>query len=171
MKTAIYPGSFDPVTLGHLDILERASRIFDHVTVVVMQSRRKDYWFSPEKRVEMLWKSAGYLSNVTVDRSDSLLADYCAQKRGAVVVKGLRAMSDFELEFQMTMMNRKLNHTLDTVFLMAGERFQYLSSSAVKEVASFGGNVFEFIPPEIADDVISCVQTRKHMENQKKGEA
>lgn len=159
MKTAIYPGSFDPVTLGHLDILERAAQIFDQVVVVVMQNRRKNYWFPTEKRVEMLKKSTAYLNNVMVDWSDTLLANYCAQKGDAVIVKGLRAVSDFELEFQMALMNRKLNPLLDTVFLTASERFQYLSSSVIKEVSSFGGDVSEFIPPEIYDDVKTYIKT------------
>lgn len=153
IKTAVYPGSFDPVTLGHLDILERAAVVFDEVIVVVMQNRRKNYWFTKEERCDFLRRSASYIKNVTVDSSDMLLADYCKKKGAVVIVKGLRAVSDFELEFQMALMNRKLNHDLDTMFLTSSEKFQYLSSSVVKEVSMFGGDICEFVPPEIENDI------------------
>lgn len=154
MKTAICPGSFDPVTLGHMDIIERAARIFPQTIVVVMQNSRKSYSFNYEERVNMLRKATAGLDNVTVEWSDHLLADYCADKGEVVIVKGLRAVSDFEHEFQMALINRKLNETLDTVFLTASERFQYLSSSVIKEVCSYGGEISEFIPPEIYEEVI-----------------
>ncbi len=153
MKTAICPGSFDPVTLGHLDIIERTSRIFDRVIVAVMLNQRKKSWFTAEERVNMLSKATCHLSNVVVDASDQLLAQYAAEKGAVVVVKGLRAVSDFEHEFQMALINRKLNPNLDTVFLTASESFQYLSSSVVKEVGSMGGDISEFVPHVILEDV------------------
>jgi len=162
LKTAIYPGSFDPVTLGHLDIAERASKIFDRVIVTVMENRRKKCWFSLEQRMGMLKKSTAHIPNISIDRSDILLADYCSGKGDVVVIKGLRALSDFELEFQMALINRKLNARLDTLFLTTGERFQYLSSSVIKEICTLGGDVSEFIPREIYDDVSRC--SRHHKE-------
>ncbi|MDR0293544.1 MAG: pantetheine-phosphate adenylyltransferase [Oscillospiraceae bacterium] len=153
MKTAICPGSFDPVTLGHIDIIERAASIFDRTVVLVMQNNRKAYNFTPEERVRMLRKTTAGLPSVTVEWADRLLAEVCAGMGDAVIVKGLRAVSDFEMEFQMALMNRKLNPALDTLFLTASERFQYLSSSVVKEICSYGGDVREFIPEEIHDEV------------------
>ena len=160
MKTAICPGSFDPVTLGHTDIIERASRVFDRTIVLVMQNSRKDYCFSTEERVAMLRKVTGGFTNVTVEWGDRLLADVCAEKGDVVIVKGLRAVSDFEVEFQMALMNRKLNKTLDTVFLTASENVQYLSSGMVKEIARYGGDVSGLLPPEIHDEVFTRL-TRK----------
>ncbi len=160
MKTAICPGSFDPVTLGHIDIIERAARIFDHTIVVVMQNSRKTYNFTTEERSAMLRKVTAGLRGVTVESSDRLLAEVCAEKGEVVVVKGLRAVSDFELEFQMALMNRKLNRTLDTVFLTASESYQYLSSSVIKEVCSYGGDVSGLIPPEVHDEIVARLRTR-----------
>ena len=155
MKTAICPGSFDPVTLGHVDVIERAAHIFDRTVVVVLQNRSKECNFTAEERVTMLRKVTDYLPNVTVEHSDRLLADTCAELGDdVVVVKGLRAVSDFEHEFQMALMNRKLNRTLDTLFLTASERFQYVSSSVIKEICSYGGDVSELLPPEIHDEVV-----------------
>lgn len=156
MKTAIYPGSFDPITLGHLDILERVTQIFDRTIVVVMRNPRKNYIFSSEERVEMVRSATCCLPAVEVDASDRLLAEYCGEN--AVVVKGLRAVSDFELEFQMALMNRKLNPKLDTMFLTASERFQYLSSSVIKEIAAFGGDVSDFVPACIHERVVARIK-------------
>ena len=154
MKTAVCPGSFDPVTLGHIDVIERASRIFDRTVVIVLQNRGKKCSFTPEERVTMLGKTTAWLPNVSVVHSDRLLAETCAGMGGVVVVKGLRAVSDFEHEFQMALMNKKLNPELDTLFLTAGERFQYISSSVIKELCSYGGDVSELLPPEIHDEVV-----------------
>jgi pantetheine-phosphate adenylyltransferase len=155
MKTAICPGSFDPVTLGHIDVIERAASIFDRTVVLVMQNSRKSYFFTPEERAAMLGKVTAGLRNVTVETSDRLLAATCADMGEVVIVKGLRAVSDFEYEFQMALMNKKLNPGLDTLFLTASERFQYLSSGVVKEICMYGGDVSELVPAEVHDEIVS----------------
>jgi pantetheine-phosphate adenylyltransferase len=160
MKTAICPGSFDPVTLGHTDVIERAAKIFDRTVVVVMQNREKNCIFTPEERVAMLRKVTAKLPNVAVEHSDRLLADTCADIGDVIVVKGLRAVSDFEHEFQMALMNRKLNRKLDTLFLTAGERFQYISSSVVKELCAYGGDVRELVPEEIHDEIVERLKKK-----------
>jgi pantetheine-phosphate adenylyltransferase len=155
MTRAIYPGSFDPVTLGHMDVVERAARIFDELLVAVMVNTRKNqtYSFPLDTRMAFLKRCVGHLPNVTVDCSELLLAEYAAQKEATVLVKGLRAVSDFEIEFQMALINRKLNPGLDTLFLTAGERFQYLSSSVVREIGTLGGDIAELVPGAILRDV------------------
>ena len=153
MKIAIYPGSFDPVTLGHLNIIKRASNCFDKVIVCVMVNSSKHGLFSPEERVEMIRLTTQRFPNVEVDSASMLLADYACQKGANVLVKGLRAVSDFEQEVQMAMINRKLNPGLDTMFLASSEKYTYLSSSVVKEMARYGVDLREFIPREIIDDV------------------
>ena len=153
MKTAICPGSFDPVTIGHVDIIERASAIFDRVVVAVMYNSQKKHCFSPEKRMELLRKSLAHLANVEVDSSTLLLADYAAGLGETVIVKGLRALSDFEYEFQMALINKRLNPSLDTMFLTAGESFQYLSSSMVREIGALGGDISGFVPRAVLEDV------------------
>jgi pantetheine-phosphate adenylyltransferase len=160
MKSAICPGSFDPVTMGHIDIIERAARIFDRTVVLVMQNSRKSYSFTTEERMEMMRKVTRGMPNVTVKRDDRLLAEVCAEMGDVVIVKGLRAVSDFEIEFQMALMNRKLNKTLDTVFMTASEHFQYLSSSVVKEICHYGGDVSGLLPPEIYDDVMKRLREK-----------
>lgn len=153
MSIAIYPGSFDPVTLGHLNIIKRASACFDRVIVCVMINSKKQGMFTPQERVEFLRRSTQRFHNVEVDFSDELLAAY-AKRRGAhVLVKGLRAVSDFEYEVQMALVNRKLNPSLETMFLASSEKYTYLSSSIVKEMARYGANLGDFIPHEIVDDV------------------
>lgn len=153
MKKAIYPGTFDPVTYGHLDIIKRASRIFDAVIVAIAKSDRKKPLFSLEERYEMLKKAIEEenLKNVEVDTFDCLLVDYAVKRGASVIVRGLRAVSDFEYEFQMALMNRKLNYMLETVFLMPSEQLTYVSSKIVKEIASFGGNVSCLVPKFVAD--------------------
>ncbi|MDR0381139.1 MAG: pantetheine-phosphate adenylyltransferase [Oscillospiraceae bacterium] len=153
MSLALYPGSFDPVTNGHLDIIVRAAAIFEHLLVAVMQNPRKSALFSAEERVALLRRVTRDIPNVEIDTSPILLAEYAAGRGARVLVKGLRAVSDFELEFQMALLNRKLNPQLDTVFLTTGETHQYLSSSIVKEIGSLGGDISYFVPPEICDDV------------------
>lgn len=153
MSIAIYPGSFDPVTLGHLNIIKRASRCFDKVIVCVMVNFNKQGMFIPDERVDMLRRATARFDNVEVDFSDELLATY-AKRRGAhVVVKGLRAVSDFEQEFQMAVTNRKLNPELETMFLASSEKYTYLSSTVVKELAKYGADLTDFVPREIIDDV------------------
>ncbi len=154
MLTAIYPGSFDPVTLGHLDIIERASAIFDHLIVAVLVNRHKQTLFSAQKRVEFLKRVTAEFPNVEIDTSSLLLADYAQQKGSNVIVKGLRAVSDFEHEFQMALTNRKLNPKLDTLFLTTNYKYLYLSSSIVKEIGSLGGDISDFVPPAILHNVV-----------------
>ena len=161
MTTAIYPGSFDPITLGHLNIIRRASKIFDKVVVCVMVNSSKSPMFSLEERMELIRRVVKRLPNVTVDTSNMLLAQYAKQYEGAVLVKGLRAVSDFESEAQMALINKKMNKELDTVFLTASEKYTYLSSSVVKEMARYGSDLREFVPKEILNDVIERSKNRR----------
>ena len=159
MRIAIYPGSFDPVTLGHLDIIRRASGLFDRLIVAVMHNQNKKPMFSVEERMEMLRRTTAGLPNVEIESFGGLLADYARSKNACVLVKGLRAVSDFEYEFQMALANRKLNADLDTVFLMTSSEYMYLSSSVVKDIAVHGGSVAGFVPDEIVQDIVR--RTRK----------
>ena len=152
MKNAIYPGSFDPVTVGHLNIIRRASEIFDHLTVCVMVNAGKNPMFTLEERVELIRRVTRDLPNVEVDASGELLAEYARKKGKCVIVKGLRAGSDFENEFQMAMINHKLNPDLDTMFLTAEHQYTYLSSSMVKELGRYRVDLKDFLPEEIIPD-------------------
>lgn len=152
MKIAIYPGSFDPVTSGHLNIIRRASNIFDKLIVCVMVNAGKKPMFTQEERVELIRRVTGDLPNVEVDCSAELLAEYAKRKGGCVIVKGLRAGSDFENEFQMALINHKINPDLDTMFLTAESQYMYLSSSTVKELGSYGVDLSDFLPEEIIPD-------------------
>ena len=154
MKTAIYPGSFDPITLGHLNIIRRTAQIFERVVVCIMINGEKDTaMFSPEQRVRMAQRVTERLPNVEVDYFNGLLAEYSKRYDKPVVVKGLRAVTDFENEFTMALINKKINPELETMFLTASEKYTFFSSSAVKDVARHGGPLEEFIPIEILDDV------------------
>lgn len=153
MKIAVYPGSFDPVTKGHLDIIERASTIFDRVVVVAMVNRKKNPTFSLEERCDFLHRVTEGISNVEITSSDALLAEWVKSVGECVLIKGLRAVSDFESEFQMALINRKINPKLETLFLPTSEENLYLSSSVVKEICSLGGDISQFVPSEIVDDV------------------
>jgi len=146
-RIAIYPGSFDPVTNGHLDIIERGTQIFDKLIVVILKNPKKQFLFSPEERIEMLKTSLRDFPNVEVDTYDGLLVDYAVQRKAQAVLRGLRALSDFEYEFQMALMNRRLKREIQTVFLMTGMRWIYTSSSIIKEAAMFGGDVEGMVPP------------------------
>lgn len=161
MGTAIYPGSFDPVTLGHLDIIKRAAAQFERVIVCVMVNSEKRGLFRPGERVELIRRVTADLKNVEVDQSDILLSDYARSRGATVVVKGLREMSDFEKEFQMALINRKLNPELDTMFLTARQHFTYLSSSIVKEMALYHVPLTDFVPEEIADEVQARVDAAR----------
>lgn len=152
MKTAIYPGSFDPITSGHLNIIERAANIFDKLIVCVMVNAGKNPMFTLEERVSLIEKATKNLPNVEVDCSNELLAEYARRRGSCVIVKGLRAGSDFENEFQMALVNRKLNPELDTMFLTADSRYMYLSSSMVKELGRYGADLKDFIPDAIVND-------------------
>lgn len=149
MKIAIYPGSFDPVTSGHLNIIQRAANIFDKLIVCVMVNAGKNPMFTLEERVALIRRVTQDLSNVEVDSSSELLADYARRKGSCVIVKGLRAGSDFENEFQMALINHKINPELDTMFLTAESQYMYLSSSTVKELGSYGVDLSDFLPREI----------------------
>lgn len=152
MKIAIYPGSFDPVTMGHLNIIERAAQIFDRLVVCVMVNSAKTPMFTREERVELIRRVTKHLPNVEVDSSDMLLAEYARQKGRCVIVKGLRATSDFENEFQMALINHKINPDLDTMFLTSEHQYMYLSSSTVKELGRFDVLLDDFLPKEIIPD-------------------
>lgn len=150
MKTAVYPGSFDPVTYGHLDIIERATNIFDRVVVAVLQNSSKTPLFSVDERIDMLKKTTSLFKNVEIDSFSGLLADYMEQNNYRVIIKGLRMLSDFEYEFQMALMNKKLNNDIETLFMMTNSKYAYLSSSIVKEIAKFNGDISEFVPEYVA---------------------
>ena len=152
MKIGIYPGSFDPVTTGHLNIIRRAAQVFDRLIVCVMVNSAKTPMFTREERVDFISRITADLPNVEVDSSEGLLADYARRKGNCVIVKGLRAGSDFEYEFQMAMINRKINPDLDTVFLTAEHQFMYLSSSTVKELGSYDVALADFLPEQIIPD-------------------
>ncbi len=146
MKRAIYAGSFDPVTNGHLDVLERAARVFDEIIVAIAYNPEKRGLFTPEERIAMLEDATSAMSNVRIVQFHGLLVDYARNAGACAIVRGLRAVSDFEFEFQMALMNRRLEPTLETFFLMPKEEYSYVSSRLVKEVASLGGNVAPFVP-------------------------
>ena len=159
LKIAIYPGSFDPVTSGHLNIIRRASHIFDKLIVCVMVNAGKNPMFSQDERVDMIRKVTADIPNVEVDSSNELLADYARRKGGCVIVKGLRAGSDFENEFQMALINHKINPNLDTMFLTSEHQYMYLSSSTVKELAVYDVDLSDFLPEQIIDDFKKRVST------------
>jgi pantetheine-phosphate adenylyltransferase len=149
MKIAIYPGTFDPVTNGHIDILERALKLFDKVIITIARNTAKNPLFTEEERIALLRQVTKHYKNVEVDSFEGLLVEY-VQKRNAIsVVRGLRAMTDFEYELQMALMNRKLDETMETIFLMPNEKYTYLSSNFVREIARLGGDVSKFVPPVV----------------------
>jgi len=149
MRTAIYPGSFDPITNGHLDVAERATKLFDRVIVAVAKSERKDPLFSLVERVEMVAQAVRHLPGIEVDSFDGLLIDYVERRRAQAVVRGLRAVSDFEFEFQLALMNRKLCERVETIFMMPKDTYTFLSSRIVKEIARLGGDVSVFVPAHV----------------------
>ena len=158
MKNAIYPGSFDPITIGHLSIIRRCAAIFDRLTVCVMVNAGKNPMFSLEERVALIKRVVADLPNVEVDSSSELLAEYARKKGSSVIVKGLRAGSDFENEFQMAMINRKINPDLDTMFLTSEHQYTYLSSSIVKELGRYNVDLKDFLPEEIIPDFLERIK-------------
>ena len=151
MRRAIYPGSFDPVTNGHLDVIERAAKLFDEVIVAVAVNSQKQALFSSEERLALLGQTtAAHGSRVTLARLDGLLVDYARHAGASAIIRGLRAVSDFEFEFQMALMNRKLEGSVETIFLMPKEDYTYLSSRIIKEIARLGGEVGSFVPDCVA---------------------
>ena len=149
MRTAVYPGSFDPITNGHLDVIQRASRLFDRVIVAVAINESKTPLFSMKERKHLAGKSVQHLKNVEVDTFTGLLVDYVEEKGGEAVIRGLRAVSDFEFEFQLALMNRKLNERVETIFMMPKETYTFISSRMIKEVAKLGGDVSGFVPQHV----------------------
>ncbi|MEE8553092.1 MAG: pantetheine-phosphate adenylyltransferase [Desulfobacterales bacterium] len=146
-RIAIYPGSFDPVTNGHLDIAERGLKLFDKVIVAILQNPVKSFLFTVEERLEMLELSFQKYPNIEVEIFDGLLVDYAAKRKSHAILRGMRAVSDFEYEFQLALMNRRLNREVQTVFLMTGFRWIFTSSSIIKEAARFGGDIKDMVPP------------------------
>jgi pantetheine-phosphate adenylyltransferase len=144
---AIYPGSFDPITNGHLDVIERGSRLFDRLIVSVLRNQSKEPLFTVEERIDMLRETVSPFDNVEVDSFGGLLADYAMRREAGAILRGIRAISDYENELQMALMNRRLQPGLETVFLLAGEAFSFISSRLVKEVISLGGNISGLVPP------------------------
>jgi pantetheine-phosphate adenylyltransferase len=149
MRTAIYPGSFDPFTNGHLDVVQRAARLFDRVIVAIATSDAKHPLFTPEERLELVRQSLRAMPNVEADTFDGLLVEYVQRRAAQAVVRGLRAISDFEFEFQMALMNRKLNDSFETIFMMPKDTYTFLSSRIVKEIARLGGDVSPFVPAHV----------------------
>ena len=147
---AIYPGSFDPITNGHLDLIERAAKHFDRLIVAILRNETKEPLFSVKERMKMLREVVAVYANVEVDSFDGLLVDYAAARQATILLRGIRAISDYEFELQMALMNRRLRPDIETVFLMAGEAYSFLSSRLVKEVFALGGNIAGLVPPAVA---------------------
>jgi pantetheine-phosphate adenylyltransferase len=159
MRTvAVYPGSFDPPTFGHLDIIERSSRVFSRVIVAVAMNIRKNIMFTPSERVAMLRRLTRSYANVEIHSFRGLLVNYARDKGAHILVRGLRAISDFEYEFQMAHMNKKLAPDVDTIFMMTGERYSYISSNIVKEIAGFGGKIDDLVPALVRDRVLRKIE-------------
>jgi len=150
-RVAVCPGSFDPITYGHLDIIERASRVFDKVYISVLKNSSKEGLFTPQERVDMIEEVTKHLENVEVRQFNGLLIDFCHQVGARAIVRGLRAVSDFEYEMQLTSMNRKLDSDIETIYMMTNNNYSFISSSIVKEVAKYGGKIEDVVPPYIAN--------------------
>jgi len=149
MRTAIYPGSFDPFTNGHLDVVQRAAKLFDRVVVAVAKNEGKHPTFTLEERRALVKQAVAHLPNVEADAFDGLLVNYVVAQKARAIVRGLRAVSDFEFEFQLALMNRKLNENVETIFMMPKDTYTFLSSRIVKEIARLGGDVSQFVPPNV----------------------
>lgn len=161
MKTVIYPGSFDPITNGHLSVIKRAAKLFDEVIVVVMINHKKPVGcFNYDERMELIRRCTKDIPNVKVDYYAGLLAEYAKEKNATAIVKGLRAVSDFEDEFQQALTNKELNPDVETVFVTAGADYMYLSSSIVKQVCELGGDVSKFVPPEVYEDIVNGIKKK-----------
>lgn len=160
MRTAVYPGSFDPVTKGHLDIIKRASRTFDKVYVAILTNSSKTPMFSLEQRLDWLKRSTADIENVEIDCFSGLLVNYLKEKNSNIIIKGLRAVSDFEYEFQMALMNRKLNPDVETLFMMTSGKYSYLSSSIVKEVARHKASLEGLVPDFMIDEITELIEKK-----------
>jgi len=161
MRIGIYPGSFDPVTLGHLDIIERASRLVDKLVIGVLVNGAKSPMFSTEERVKLIEKVTKHLPNVEVEANGGLLVEFAKAKGANVIVRGLRAVTDFEYELQIAQTNHKLNPQVDTVFLTTSVEYSYVSSSIVREIASYGGDISQFVPECIVDEIYKKAGRKK----------
>ncbi len=150
MRHCIYPGTFDPITYGHLDVLARAAKLFDRVTVAIAENAGKEPLFTAAQRVEMVRPNVAKFPHVSVTTFNGLLVEFCATQQADAIIRGLRALSDFEFEFNMALMNRHLEPRIETLFVMPNEQFSYTSSTLVKQVAKYGGNVAHFVPPNVA---------------------
>ena len=159
MSIAVYPGSFDPITLGHLNIIKRTAAVFDEVFVCVMINSDKHPLFSRDERVEFIERTVARFKNVRVESSEELLVKYMKARGAKVIIKGLRAVSDFDREFQIALVNRKLDHGIETLFMPSSEKYTYISSSAVKEMTKYGADLKTFVPHEIIDDLIAKVKS------------
>ena len=161
MRHCIYPGTFDPITYGHLDVLSRAAKLFDRVTVAVAESAGKAPLFTAQERVDMIVSNLANLPHVGVTTFGGLLVEFCMLQKADAIIRGLRALSDFEFEFNMALMNRHLEPKLETLFVMPNEQFSYTSSTLVKQVAKFGGDVTHFVPPNVAQALTDAFSRTK----------
>jgi pantetheine-phosphate adenylyltransferase len=161
MRTAVYPGSFDPITNGHLDVIQRAVKLFDRVIVAVAKNESKNPFFSMSQRQDLCAQAVAHLPNVTVDAFTGLLVEYMEKVHGDAVVRGLRAVSDFEFEFQLALMNRKLNERVETIFMMPKDTYTFLSSRMVKEIARLGGDVSSFVPKIVQEALANRLNAKK----------
>lgn len=161
MRTAIYPGSFDPLTNGHLDVVQRAAKLFDRVIVAVAENEGKNPLFEQAERVALVSKAVTRLTNVRVDSFNGLLVDYVAACGAQAIVRGLRAISDFEFEFQLALMNRKLDENIETIFMMPKDTYTFLSSRIVKEIARLGGDVSAFVPAHVQTALLKKLKVKK----------
>jgi pantetheine-phosphate adenylyltransferase len=159
MRTAIYPGSFDPLTNGHLDVIERAVKLFDRIVVAVAKNDTKNPLFTLEERVNLVRQSIKHIPNAEADSFDCLLVNYVERRNAQAIVRGLRAISDFEFEFQLALMNRKLNEKVETIFMMPKDTYTFLSSRIIKEIARLGGDITAFVPPHVRSALIDKLKT------------
>jgi pantetheine-phosphate adenylyltransferase len=161
MRTVIYPGSFDPLTNGHLDVIQRATKLFDRVIVAVAKNESKNPLFTMEERLELVERAVKHLPNVEADAFDGLLVDYVQRRSAQAIIRGLRAVSDFEFEFQLALMNRKLNENVETIFMMPKDTYVFLSSRIVKEIARLGGDVSTFVPPHVQKALVGTLMVSR----------
>lgn len=162
MRTAVYPGSFDPFTNGHLDVVQRASKIFDRVIVAVAENEGKSPLFTMQERTNLVAEATKELSNVEVDAFSGLLVNYVEQRRAEVIIRGLRAVSDFEFEFQLALMNRNLNERVETIFMMPKDTYTFLSSRIIKEIARLGGDITPFVPVGVKKALLEKLANPAH---------
>ena len=161
MKKAIYPGSFDPITNGHLDIIERSSKMFDNLVVAITKSSEKEFLFNDNERKEIIELSTAHLDNIKVEIFDGLLIDFVRKEKSKIIIRGLRVLSDFEYEFKMALMNRNLDDEITTLFMMAHEKYTHISSSLIKEVLSLGGKIDDYIPKNVNEKIKIKVNENK----------